>query len=245
MKFGMVVAWLSLSAGALAQNDAAFDVVSIRTTGPGAEGSSAEMYPGRFRGLNRTVEWLMRIAYGVQPAQIQNLPSWARSDGFDIDARAESPALADKKKMEGAAPVLLRGLLEDRFSLKVHRESRQATVSVLVVHKNGARLKPAAGSRSEMSNNMRDGKMVLTAEAIPLANLVSLLSRQLGHPVTDKTGLEGLFDFTLGWAPEQLPDATAASIFSAIQEQLGLRIETSKGTVEVLVVDSVARPSAN
>jgi uncharacterized protein (TIGR03435 family) len=187
----------------------------------------------------------MRLAYGVQAAQISGGPSWIRSEGFDIEAKTDNPQVATKKQMEEQVGPLFRHLLEDRFQLKVHRETRQSPVYSLVAGKNGARLKTSTAESATMNNSMHDGRMVLQAEGVQMAGLVALLAKQLGRPVADKTGLAGKYDLRLEWSPELGPDSTAGSIFSALQEQLGLKIETVKGTVDVVVVDSASRPSEN
>ena len=223
----------------------AFDVASVRPSSPNADGATSDLQPGRFRGTNRTVEWMMRIAYGVQAAQISGGPSWLRSDGFDIMAKTEAPEAATTKGMEVQIRPLLRQLLEDRFQLKVHRETRSAPVFSLVPAKNSPNLTPARGGEMSMQNSAAQGKMILEATAVSMKEIAAFLSKQLGRPVTDRTGLPGSFDIRLEWSPDPGPDSTAASIFAALQEQLGLKLETQRGTVEQIVVDSVSRPSEN
>ena len=215
-----------------------FDVASVKPSAVGVDGSTSDLQPGRFRGTNRTVEWMMRIAYGVQAAQISGGPSWIRTSGFDVEGRAEYA--------QSRIAPLLRDLLEDRFQLKVHRESRSAPVYTLVPAKGGPKLK-AETSVGEMSmnNSIEDGRMVLQAKNIDTKTFAGFLAKQLGRPVTNKVDLPGVFNIRLEWAPEQDTESTAGSIFSAIQEQLGLKLETQKGTVDLIVIDSIAHPSAN
>lgn len=182
----------------------------------------------------------MWIAYKVQDNRILNAPAWVRSVGFDIDAKIEASGTAEMDP----AP-LLRNLLEDRFLLKFHREDRPATVYSLVVAKNGPRLKPSQTLNPSMGNSLQDGKMVLKADGLSLAGLAGFLSRHAAGPVTDKTGLTGIYDLKLEWSPDSSPDSPAGSIFSALQEQFGLRIEAAKGSMNVVVIDSVERPSEN
>jgi uncharacterized protein (TIGR03435 family) len=147
--------------------------------------------------------------------------------------------------MEGRLGPLLQSLLEDRFRLKVHREDRPSTVYSLVVAKNGPKLKPGDTANPSMGNSLQDGKMVLKADGLSMGSLARFLSRQAGRPVVDKTGLTGAYDVKLEWSPDQNADSAAESIFSAMQEQLGLRIEATKAPVNFVVVDSVERPSEN
>jgi uncharacterized protein (TIGR03435 family) len=137
---------------------------------------------------------------------------------------------------------MLQNLLADRFQLKLHRESKDAPIYALVVAKNGPKLKESAPG-AQGSIGMSQGN--LSARGVPVAALADQLSGpvfQLGRPVIDRTGISGIYDFTLDWAS----DDSAPSVFTALQEQLGLKLEAQKGSVEVLVVDSMERkPSAN
>jgi uncharacterized protein (TIGR03435 family) len=114
-----------------------------------------------------------------------------------------------------------------------------------VVAKNGPNLKPSDTPNPSMGNSLQDGKMVLKADGLSMGSFTRFLSRQAGRPVVDKTGLTGAYDVKLEWSPDPNPDSAAESIFSAIQEQLGLRIEATKAPVNFVVVDSVERPSEN
>lgn len=239
------MALLFVAATAMAEDAIMFDVASVKPSAVGVDSSTSDLQPGRFRGTNRTVEWMMRIAYGVQAAQISGGPSWIRSDGFDIAAQTDAPEASTMEGMQVRLGPLLRQLLEDRFQLKVHRETRSAPVYSLVPAKGGAKVRASAGGEVSMHNSAADGKMVLQGAGLSMAGLAGFLAKQLGRPVTDNTGLTGTYDVRLEWAPELGADSTVGSIFSAVQEQLGLKLETAKGSVDAIVVESVARPSAN
>ncbi|HVV47942.1 MAG TPA: TIGR03435 family protein [Bryobacteraceae bacterium] len=219
----------------------AFDVASVKPSVSGAP-STSDIQPGRFHCTNKSVAWLMWIAYSIEDNQLSNAPDWVRSAGFDIEARTQAASAAE---MESHLGPLLQSLLEDRFHLKVHREDRQTTLYSLVVAKNGPKMKRSDTPNPSMGNSLQDGKMVLKAEGLSMGGLARFLSRQAGRPVADKTGLSGNYDVKLEWSPDQNPDSAADSIFSAIQEQLGLRIEATKGPVSFVVIDSVERPSEN
>ncbi|HEY4086948.1 MAG TPA: TIGR03435 family protein [Bryobacteraceae bacterium] len=233
----------SLATALIAQTppNVAFDVASVKPSSPGAP-STSDIQPGRFHCTNKSVAWLMSIAYGIPDNQISGAPDWVRSAGFDIDAKTRTDAAAE---MEGHLGPLLQTLLEDRFRLKVHREDRPSTIYSLVVAKNGPKLKPSDTPNPSMGNSLQDGKMVLKADALSMGSFTRFLSRQAGRPVVDKTGLTGVYDVKLEWSPDQNPDSAAESIFSAIQEQIGLRIEATRAPVNFVVVDSVERPSEN
>ena len=237
LKFCLVSALMAQSRPGIA-----FDVASVKPSSPTTP-STSDIEPRRFRCTNKTVAWLMGIAYKVQDSQLLSAPDWVRSVGFDIDAKIEVSGIGSAAEMD-LAP-LLRNLLEDRFRLKFHREDRPATVYSLVVAKDGPRLKSSQTLNPSMGNSLQDGKMVLKADGLSLAGLAGFLSRHADGPVTDKTGLTGLYDLTLEWSPDSGPDSPAGSIFSALPEQLGLKIEATKGSLSVVVIDSVERPSEN
>jgi bla regulator protein blaR1 len=158
----------------------------------------------------------------------------------------------------------LQALLADRFQLVIHRETKEGAVYALVAGKNGAKLKPADGKEDSGFRGLRIGTGQLTGSAASLEMLVTALSNQLGRPGVDRTGLKGNFDFKLEWTPDAAqttvpgggppspgadippaPDPSGPSLFTAIQEQLGLRLESQKGPVETIVIDRVERPSEN
>jgi uncharacterized protein (TIGR03435 family) len=149
---------------------------------------------------------------------------------------------------------MLRTALEDRFKLLFHRETKQVPVYKLMIAKNGPRLK---SSDRDTPPSMRGGGGELVARHATIANLVSQLKRSLGQHVIDETGLSGVYDFTLVFAPDEnqqpvpgLPrvapvDPNGPSLFTALQEQLGLKLESSNGSVDVIVIDHVEKPSEN
>ena len=207
---------------------------------------SIQTETGRFKAINATVSFLIQYAYGIKDFQLSGGPGWMDSDKFDIDATGEK---ADDRQF----PQMMRSLLTDRFQLKFHRDTRTLPVFDLVVTKDGPKFKHATDT--EVAGT-RGGGGQITVSKGTLANLASLLSNILGRKVTDKTGLAGDYDMTLKWTPDDYqppplkpngppPDPNSPSIFTAVQEQLGLKLESSKGPVEVIVVDSVQKPSEN
>jgi uncharacterized protein (TIGR03435 family) len=202
---------------------------------------------------------LMTVAYDVRDFQIVGGPGWLATDRFDIVAKAEG--VPDQLTPEQFRPMLV-ALIEDRFQLKIHRETKEMPVYALVVAKNGTKLKANAG---EPGPRLRMGRGQLNGTKVPLKMLVQQLAQQLGRPVVDKTGLTGDYDFTLTWTPQPgeggamfagpggpggpegppPSDPDGPSIFAAIQEQLGLKLESDKGPVEILVLDQVEKPTEN
>lgn len=254
-------------------DSSSFEVVSIKPAEPGGRGGLIRFAPGgRFEANAVPVKLLMQVAYDLQSFQIVGLPPWADSDRFIVDAKAAdakipnaapgNPSIMtddERRVAEAKLHSRLQALLADRFNMKAHRETREMPVYALVVAKGGSKLKPANERRGLMG-----GRGQLTGTGASLDMLVRLLSNTTGRTVIDRTGLNGAYDFKLQWAPDpgqmelsglpvpgappggqDAPPPDGPSLFTAIQEQLGLRLEASKGPVEVLVVDHVEKPSAN
>jgi uncharacterized protein (TIGR03435 family) len=197
---------------------------------------------------------LISIAYDVRTFQISGGPKWIDTARFDIDARlttsdaATNPGLAreDQRKRVEA----LRSLLADRFLLTFHQETREQSSFALVVAKGGPKLQESTESESFIRSM---GRGWIKGQAVGLQLLVVNLANELGQPVIDKTGLAGKYTFELKWdaSPPSAAQSSVAtdpdesSIFIALQEQLGLRLEPQKSPVRVLVVDRAERPSEN
>jgi uncharacterized protein (TIGR03435 family) len=237
---------LALLAGALALPLSAqhFEVAVIRPT-QAAEGAgtSFNVYEGgRIRIVNEPVKLLIRTAFRVQNSQIAGGPAWLETDRYDIEAKTGRPE-------KPAPPTLgpyLQDMLAERFHLKFHRELREQTVWVLVAAKGTVKLKEAAdGDASAMNTTGGTKSSRLVAAATSMAMLAGYVGNRLGAIVLDKTGLAGTYDFALEWSPGLEPEATAPSLTTALREQLGLRLEQEKAPVEVLVIDSLERPTAN
>jgi len=195
-------------------------------------------------------------AYNVRDFEISGGPGWINTDRWDIEAKAEG--VAGRLPLDQFKPML-RVLIEDRFQLKVHREMKEMPAYVLSMGKNGSKMQPNSG---EPGPDLRGGRGQWTAKKVPMAMVAQVLSNTLRRLVIDKTGLAGEYDFTLEWAPETgqgtavggpppgpapeaPPAAEGPSIFTAIQEQLGLRLDSQKAPVETIVIDRVEKPSEN
>ncbi len=269
--FGLTVAAATLPARAQTTPPAAatataagksltYDVVSIKPHPSGMDQSFGwRKAPEGFSGSGIKPQMLIVLAYGLHtPDQIVNLPAWASTESFDIKAKTDEETAAAMQKLSDAErdrkhQQMIQAMLADRFGLKIHRETRQLPVYDLVVAKGGPKMKvsPAQGpSWSGMSTGY------ITGQGVPVATLVFNLSNEIDRPVVDKTGLTGNYDFKLTWTPAEArapadpsaaaPDADSGpSIFSAIEEQLGLKLVSAKGPVDVIVVDHVERPSEN
>lgn len=237
---------------------ATFDVASIKPSDPASHGTNIGLSPGgSFRASGVTLMMLIQQAYDVRGFQIADAPGWISTDRYDILTKNESagPTQADLIKMNDAQRnefrrgmmTRLQALIGDRFQLKFHRETKEMPVYGLVLAKGGPKLQPMepGGRDSSLSISRGDEAIMhVTAKGLPIPNLVKYLSDQSGRQVIDETGLTGKYDFQFGFAPD-LGDATGPSLFTALQQELGLRLESKKGPVEVIVIDSVQKPSEN
>lgn len=254
----------------------AFDVVSIKQDKSDSRMIRVRNTTDGYSASNISLKMLLQAAYGIREDLISGVPNWGESARYDIDAKvAGSDVDALKKLSSEQRRAMLKPVLEDRFKLKVHTETKEMPVYELVVAKGGPKLKEATPGDTYANGikgpdgvarggMMRMGRGQVTGQAIPITSLIDILSRQLQKTVIDKTGLTGKYDLELNWTPEEgeggglgpppagspqrtepAPDASGPSIFTALQEQLGLKLQSTKGPVETLVVDSVAMPSEN
>lgn len=248
-----------------------FDVVSIKPNQSVNVGTSlGDNVPGRFTTRNNSLLYLIEYAYDMKQSQIEGLPAWADSEKYDIDAKVDDPAAIQEKTLSRDEKVKLaktrvRSMLADRFELRLHHETREMPVLELIAAKGGPKLvetaaTPAPGDPHPLppgSAMMRvDGtEMTITSNQTPLLTLVNILSGQPelnGRILVDQTGLSGKYTFTLQWAPQRLSggpagpsDMAPPSLFAALQEQLGLRLESAKTPVDLLIIDHVEQPSPN
>jgi uncharacterized protein (TIGR03435 family) len=190
---------------------------------------------------------LLMTAYQVEPWQISGGPVWMETDRFNIVANAPGESAPTPEQVR----QMLRTLLADRFQLKVHREKREGPVYALVVDKKGPKLTPSTASDSTFSAGGGARAVRLTFQKQTMEYLALQLSNSggLGREVLDKTGLTGSYDFQLNWAAGQdgnpPPDSNEPGLFTALEEQLGLKLEPQKGLVELLIIDHAEKPSPN
>jgi bla regulator protein blaR1 len=285
---------ISLNAAFAQSPSSAFEVASIKPSDPKIQGITFRNGPGGSLNITgATLKMLIEQAYDVRDFQISGGPGWINSDRYDIVAKAESgvnppppnPAnIPDQRKAMEQQRERLRALLADRFQLRIRRETKDMQVYALTQAKGGPKLKesnleiPAPkqngdkGPQTPRGAFMRMGPGQIIAQAGSMDFLIQALSRQLGRTVVDRTGLKGMYDFTLEWTPDPAQgmgqgfggpsdgsvgkepprsdnpapaDPNGPSLFAALQEQLGLKLENQKGPVEVIVIESVERPSEN
>jgi uncharacterized protein (TIGR03435 family) len=229
----------------------AFEVATIRrnTSLDGNVGMRNEP-GGRFQAVNAPVFWLVAVAYSesvgaLRPSQIIGAPSWLESEHYDIAAKAPN---ADDMSSFNKTRLLLRSLLEDRFKFRVHREQRKMPIYALVRARNDGTLGPhfKQSTTDCFKESARCGFAGgpagrVKADSIPMDILTQLLGNATDRIVVDRTGLTGGFEVDLEWSPDQTA-SDRPSIFTAVQEQLGLKLESTKGPVDVVVIDHVERP---
>lgn len=247
---------LSVAAGLYCQESpATFDVASVKPSS-GLGGLTRYLPGGGIQFTGVTLRVLVEIAYGVRPFQVVGGPGWIDTDGFDIDARppidsanpADPAALSKEQRKVGER---LRSLLADRFGLTIHRDTREQPVYALIAANGGPKLRESA----EGKNFVRAGRGSITGKSVGLRMLVLNLSNALDRQVVDKTGLTGSYDFELKWAPDMVSSGTGGtsppsdtdgpSLFTALPDQLGLKLESMRGPVQVWVIDGVEKPSLN
>jgi len=233
---------------------AAFEVAAIKRSANLDAGGSLGLLPGgRFRAVNFDARTFVAVAFRTKPprtlapSQIVGAPEWMSTERYDINAKISPELAATMDKNPLLMPALLRSLLEDRFKLKTHMEVREMPVFALVPTRRestlGPRIHPSTIDCGKNPSKCRivGGTGRFTAPSITLDTLATMLTKPAGRLVLDRTGLTGLFDVDLEWAEEAGSDKP--SIFAALQEQLGLKLESVRDLVDVVVIDHVERPT--
>lgn len=224
----------------------AFLVAAIRPSDPSASGGWAFPSEGRHVSCaNATVADIMAVAYGIHRKQIVNAPDWITKERYDISGVPDVPGIPNLRQTQ----EMYQKLLAERFHLSFHREVRQIPVYAITVAKGGPLLSPAKpGETINTGNSGSGGQRTLRFTDMSMADFALNMNFYEDRPVIDSTGLRGRYDFTLKWTydvtSEAPPDAPP-SLFTAIREQLGLRVDAVKGPAEVLVFDRVERPSVD
>ena len=284
---------------------ATFEVASIKSVASGRRGPINTSPGGLFVAAGQPLQGLITYAYRVRDYQIIGGPTWINLELWEIQAKTPEGSVAPHPRVSRTRPeemerllnepdvisLMLQSLLEERFRLKVHRETRELPIFEVVVAKGGPKLRlsedqhpvdPVDGQRPPLPplanglpvlqpgsyriSRKPNGSMRFAAKGLPLWTLINSLKSTLGRPVIDKTDLKGLYDYELEWAmdPVQVPPSAGDSptgsngglppagdpssgpdLATALQEQLGLRLVPAKGPVEVMVIDSVQKPTVN
>jgi uncharacterized protein (TIGR03435 family) len=218
----------------------AFDVTSVKLNKSGSQSSGMHTGNGNLIANNISVRELIWTAYRLQDFQLVSVPGWVESDRFDVAARSEGRSTPDQFREK------LQRLLADRFKLTAHRETRQSGVYNLVLAKRDRKIGDGI-RRSVCEPGKCDGtntnNLVLRGDGITLDRFAEWLSQRVSRVVHNKTNLDGAYDIDLAWSNDPAVDPSHPSLLTALQEQLGLKLESTKGPVDVLVIDHVEQPA--
>jgi uncharacterized protein (TIGR03435 family) len=239
-----------------ADADPAFEVATIKPSAPDAQGKGFRVRGRQFSTLNTSLSDLITFAYGLHPRQITNAPDWLTKDKYDLAAEPDGEGQPNDKQWK----TMVQKLLADRFQLTFHHDKAELSVYALTVGKTGSKLVKSVGDPNGLPGLFFRGLGALNVRNATMTDFTGLMQAAvLDRPVVDQTGLPGRYDFTLNWTPDETqfasmgvsvppPADNAAAppdLFTAIQEQLGLKLEATKAMVDILVIDRVAKPSAN
>jgi uncharacterized protein (TIGR03435 family) len=275
-KIALLLAIASLAAAQTPPATPTFDVATVKPSDPDKPGGSLMMNNDTFQTQGQTLKAIIKFAYGLNMGadqQISGGPSWVDSAKFDINAKEDPDTVAGLKKLPrdqqtDQVRLMVRGLLAERFQLKLHHETKVLPVYSLVVAKGGVKMTPVVddpptadgagpGPKTGKGHGIRMmGRGELNgmgANTAILTNVITMQPETGGRKVIDNTGLTGSYDFTLKWTPESgpapeggaIPDPAGPSFFTALQEQLGLKLDAIKAPVDTIVIDSAVMPSSN
>lgn len=241
-----------------------FDVASIKPHTPRTDPQSMQVDNGALIVKNFSLRQLILVFYSTQDFRLLGGPSWMADEGWDIQAKTLNDTSVDDKVLPEPERNALRlrlgqrsrNLLADRFGLVFRRETREEATYELLVEKDGHKLEPASdAATSRTAYRMGGGRGGVDGTSVPAQNIALILSARIGRPVADKTGISGRFNFKLDWIPALgepgaitrpgAPELVGPSIFTAVKEQLGLRLEAVKSPMEVMIVEKVERPPEN
>jgi uncharacterized protein (TIGR03435 family) len=257
-RFFLLIALLSTMPSAFAQaveqvkpmpKDAApvFEVATIKPSDPDSKNQGFQTRGHRIACINETVNSIVSFAYGIHVKQIAGAPAWFDNDHFDIAGTPDVDGYPDLRQMQ----QMYRKLLAERFHLKFHREQRELPIYALTVAKDRPSITPSKGLPEDLpdaTGNRHGGSFFYKFTNVSMAAFALNLNFYVDRPIVDQTGLSGRYDFTLNWTfdDSRVTDPNPPpSLFTAVREQLGLKLEAVKGPAEVFVVDQVERPTEN
>jgi len=236
--------------------DPSFEVATIKPSKPDQQGKGFTVRGTRFATINTSLSDMIAFAYGVHPKQIIGEPTWADTEKYDISAQPDAPGMPNDKQLKS----MLKKLLADRFQLKFHTDKKELSVYALVPAKTGPKLTKSEADAGSLPGLFFRGLGKLNVRNATMLDFTQLMQEAvLDRPVVDQTGLTGRWDFTLNWTPDEsqfggigikVPapsDKVDAPppLFTAIQEQIGLKLDPTKAPVDVMVIDKAERSSDN
>ena len=225
-----------------------WEVATVKPSDPNdRNGQHIRLHGSHVMLLDHTVEDILLIGYGVQKSQIVGEPDWVKTEKWDVDGIPDAVGTPSLKQLQG----LMQKILLERFGLKLHHEQRELPVFALTVAKGGPRLTPDTSDPNglmDQQNSNANGRDVESLTNASMPELAMILQFRVDRPVVDQTGLKGRYDLKLQWTTDEAqtpqPDAPPG-LFTAIQEQIGLKLEPVKAPDDVLVIDHIERPSEN
>jgi uncharacterized protein (TIGR03435 family) len=236
----------------------AFEVATIRPSDPAHPEQIITLRGAEVITTNVTVHALINLAYWLHPKQLTGGPAWTESDKFDVAGKPDAPGQPNVDQMK----MMIQKLLADRFQLKFHYEKRDLPVYAVLIAKNGSKLVKSQDDPKGIpgwSFGRTPAGTRITFRNAPLSQIAAVLQNSMDKPVVDQSGLSERYDFTVTFTPDPAqaallggppppaadnPDA-APDLFTAFQQQLGLKLESTKAPVEVMVIDKVEKPSEN
>jgi uncharacterized protein (TIGR03435 family) len=228
--------------------DPDWEVATVRPNASGATNNRIHISGRHVTLENETVARMMLIGYGVQKDQVAGLPDWAKTTGWDIDGVTNVAGVPDLRQFQ----TMVRNIIEERFGLVLHHEQRVMEVFALRVAKGGPKLSAATGGADAFPDRVdrrSAGELASTFKNTSMHDFVLMALGAMDRPVVDETGLTGKYDFQLTWNDDDsiapADGSGAPGLFTAVQEQLGLKLEPTKAPADVLVVDKVEKPGAN
>ena len=219
----------------------AFEVASIKPGNPDSRLVRSVITPGgNLRAENVTLRTLIQDAYKILPFQLTGGPGWIDNEKFAVLAKGDPAATADQVRL------MLQALLEDRFRLVLRHETKEQTISRLMVKGEPKLSRPAENARTMFGTTaQRDGVNHVSFKATTMAGLAEMLSRQLGRMVEDRTGLDGAFDFEFDATHDESDPNPFVAAWAPALGQIGLKLETTRGPVDFFVIEQAERPSGN
>jgi uncharacterized protein (TIGR03435 family) len=239
-----------------ANADPSFEVATIKPSKPDDQRKAFMVNGNQFHIINQPLTQMISFAFDVQAKQVIGLPDWADTDRFDMDGKPDGEGAPSGKQWK----TMIQKLLADRFKLTFHKDKKELSVYVLSVAKTGAKLTKNDSAPNGLPALFFQGLGKLNVRNALMSDFTGLMqSAVLDRPVVDQTGLAGRFDFTLNWTPDdsqfggmgaKVPPPTDSAdappnLYTAIQEQIGLKLEATKAPADVMVIDHVEKPSAN
>jgi uncharacterized protein (TIGR03435 family) len=228
--------------------DPDWEVATVRPSDPNdTNGQHIRLRGRHVMLLDHTVEDILLIGYGVQKSQVVGEPDWVKTEKWDVDGVPDvegEPGMSQLREM-------MQKILKERFGIKLHREQRVMPVFAMTVAKGGPKMTPNTSDPNgwmDQQNSAANGRDVENLKNASMPDLAEILQFRVSRPVVDQTGLKGRYDFKLQWTIDETraTDVDAPpGLFTAIQEQIGLKLEAVKAPADVLVIDHVERPSAN